>query len=143
MTGPEGKWELARHIAGDVITYVSSQCSIALVLFARDVKAIVGFEAGRQGVLEALATVETGSLQLGKEGKRTALWDAVMEALTLFDARGATDAVFVITDGDDTDSRFTSSEVEEALLLATVRLFTVRFEASGRTPQKYFRKPSE
>lgn len=69
--------------------------------------------------------VETNE-RLSKSRKRsTAIYDAVLEGMKSFGDVQPSDAILVITDGEDNASRHSEKETEKLLLAAHVRLFVM------------------
>jgi hypothetical protein len=56
--------------------------------------------------------------------ERTALWEAIVGSVKMFDHPHVGDAIYVITDGDDNASKITVNQVSQTLFESGVRLFT-------------------
>src|SRR5882672_10388711 len=54
---------------------------------------------------------------------RTALWDAILDSVKMFDRPHLGDAIYVITDGGDNDSKTKQKHVVQALREVGIRLF--------------------
>jgi hypothetical protein len=77
------------------------------------------------GVALQKSLVETEQ-RLSKSRKRsTAIYDAVLEGLKSFGEVQPSDAILVITDGEDNASRHTAREAEKLLLASHMRLFVM------------------
>ena len=84
-----------------------------------------GFDFDSRKARQALKAARPVGDSSDPSGARTALRDAVIEAVRLLGPGQSGDAVYLITDGFDTFSRAKDEEVEAALLGSGARLFAV------------------
>ena len=90
--------ELARTAAADLISDVPKGQRIALLLFSEEVTQKVGFGENR-GFL--LARVARADHEASGKKRRTALLDAILEALAVLGTPQSGDAIYVITDAGE------------------------------------------
>lgn len=132
LVSTKTKWELALQAAGESVVLAPPATALAFVMFAEKVEEKIGFTQGRKAIAEKMVALAPGPKAFGKGSRKTALWDAVLESLTLFDPPRLGDVIYVITDGGDNHSRNKPAAVERALRDAGVRLFAFLFD-NGRT----------
>ena len=135
-----GKWQLARRAVGDILSALPAKDQIALLVFAAKVDAVVGFSEGRRAIADKIAALEAGRKAFPKGSRYTALFDAMMESLSLLQPAQQGDVIYLISDGGDSDSRAKPDKVKQALLRAGVRLFVMglvdRVDFRLRTPEE-------
>jgi len=111
---------------------------IALLVFNNDVTEVVDFAQGNSAVGDKLQQI-SGNHNFVKTAVkgRTALRDAILAGLHLLEHPGPPDALYVLTDGIDNNSKHSAADMRHQLAVTSVRLFAVllRKEADrDRTP---------
>jgi Ca-activated chloride channel homolog len=103
--GVASKVEAAKRAAGDVMAWLQvGRDEVALFSFDTRLEELQGFTSSQSDLQKTLAGVEAFGM--------TSLHDAIAETARRVAARGGTHrAVVVLTDGVDTSSRLTASEV--------------------------------
>lgn len=131
MAGEESaaKWQIAREAVQDLLTSSPPEVPLAMLTFSDRVRDVFDFRQGR-GAIAAWLQGRPVRAPIGKEARRTALFDAVLSALNMLQPYRTGDAVYAITDGDDNMSQATFARVKAALLASRVRLFAFFFQES-------------
>ena len=135
-------WYFQWELSADFISAVSSQHDVGLAIFANEMRPLVWPTRDRAALMDQIQSV--GLLQtnaLSGLDRKTALWDAIGDTISKFGPFTAGDAIYVISDGEDNDSRTAPVFVKEALLDAGVRLFAFRFHVSGARLDRYDNAP--
>ncbi len=101
---------------------VPSGTEVALVSFGSTVSTIFDFT-------DDLAAVRAGLNSLTASGE-TALYDAVLEAVSLFPDDDARRSVIILTDGGDTTSSASPTEAAIALTALRASVFAIEYETS-------------
>ena len=133
------RWHLARRVASDLISRAPVGTPVALAVFAKRVIHTVGFDRGREAVLQELATLEEHP-KLKSPEKLTGIYDALLEVANLLGQPEGGDSIYLLTDGWDTVSRAKARSVEHALLGQNIRLFAFLLypdPISFRVPSDY------
>ncbi len=115
------KWTLARKGAEDIMMHVRPENQIAVLLFSDKITSRIDFGQGGPMGLTRLNSLPA-ELDLASAG-RTALLDALAEALRLLEPAHPGDSVYVITDGGDNVSKSTIDQIKNALACSAARLF--------------------
>lgn len=145
MVARGGQWELARRMAGEIVSFASAENSVALIAFTKEVVARVDFAQGKEPAMEKLAALrEKRKAVAGKKPPiQTAIYDAILEALLLFGNAQPGDAIFVVTDGEDNASRAKASAVKSALLDRNVRLYLCLFDNVPADIRPFMKDPPQ
>jgi len=114
--GDNWKFELA--VAERLVSQAEQQTSFALVTFADQVQEKVSFGEGRQAVMNRLRTLKSA-----KPWGKTALRDAMVEAVRMLCPARVGDGIVVIGDRGENGSRTKESELRRRILGAGVRVF--------------------
>ncbi len=122
MTHQKGRWDLARKAAWNIASLAPAKNSMGLLLFAGRMEDTLGLTQDRQAVLKRLAALGP-DYQPPKRSGRTALFDAILEAVDLLTPPQIGDVIYLITDAGENSSRTRSRSARRALLCARVRLF--------------------
>jgi hypothetical protein len=124
LTTERGKWQMALEVVGDAVAHLPAETRVALSIFDERIRESLDFSAGRKAVAERVIALKAGANALPSKTRRTALWDSLLKAVSLFGQPGPGDAVYLISDGGDNLSKTSPRQVEEAFLEAGARLFT-------------------
>jgi hypothetical protein len=130
MGGPKNAraWELAGEIASQVAEANSQNAPMALIIFSHKVLEQVDFAQGAPAVRKRLKEI-SGDASYVKKNVRgdTTIFDAMLTATHLLDISSA-DSIYLISDGEDNQSRVKAGDVSHALGLSSVRLYVSLFE---------------
>ena len=110
-------WKFELAIAERLVSQAEQQTSFALLTFADQVQEKASFSQGRQGVMDRLSKLKNAS----PKGK-TALRDALIEAVHMLSPARVGDGIVVISDGGENRSHTKESELRRAILAAGVRV---------------------
>ena len=128
MTGEASseKWRMAREAVDDLLAQTPGDVPIALVTFSGKVRDVFDFSQGRTAIAKWLKEGPPEQPH-PKHPAKTALFDAVLEALKILQPVQPGDAVYAITDGGDNASAASTARTRAALLESGVRLFAFLF----------------
>ena len=118
------EWVAANTIASHISQAPPQNASLALFLFSHKVNEPIDFSKGAPAAAKRLSKIR-GNVEYAKEylhGK-TAPHDAILAALQLLGDSRFSDAIYVIGDGADNQSRNGAHAVRDALVGKGVRLF--------------------
>ena len=124
-------WKFALAVAQTLVAQAEQQASFALLTFADQVQEKASFSEGRQGVMERLSRLKNAT----PKGK-TALRDAMMEAVRMLSPASVGDGLIVISDGNENQSHTEESELRRALVAAGVRVFAFMVAAPLPIPSR-------
>jgi len=118
------QWEVARDAAIEFVNSVPSGTQLSLLTFATNVEERAAMSSDPHEVVALLNNISVNSKIKNGEGRRTALYDGILEALKRLDPPQAGDAVVVVTDGGENASKTRHAELVTALRAQSgVRLF--------------------
>ena len=118
-------WRAVKRIAEGMVRSVPPSNPVALMVFTDEIRSRVPFGQPRDYLTSRVAALGKPDEWLGKRPGRTALFDAIMEALAELRPTQPGDIIYLITDGGENASRHRPPEVKNALLTRGVRLFTL------------------
>src|SRR5262249_44718599 len=125
------KWTVVREVTGDAVLHLTTDTQIAMELFDEKIIEVLDFTAGRQAVARRIVTLASGIEAVPSKSRHTALWDSLLKSLSIFGSPQPGDAVYVITDGGDNESKVRPKQVENAFLEKGVRLFAFLIVSGG------------
>ena len=123
LLGEGSEWEFSIGSAMRLNDALPADASVGLMVFPTRVEGTIPLTQDRRGIatqLDSLKAVRRGSL---KGTRRTTLWDAMGQAVSLFGPPKAGDAIYVISDGLDKTSRAEWRNFERAM--GSVRIFAL------------------
>lgn len=129
------KRRMAREAMDDLLAQTPADVPIALLTFSGKVRDVFDFHQGRTAIAKWLKEGPPEQPH-PKHPARTALFDAVLEALKLLQPVQPGDAVYAITDGGDNASAASTAHTKAALLQSGVRLFAFLFAEPMRLPNE-------
>jgi len=133
MSGPSSKslWNFSVAAGEDVVAQLPPKSEIGLAFFSTKSVRVANPTSERQILAHELEALRTGSKTLVPKPRKTALWDAILDSLNMFDGPRLGDTIYVITDGGDNASKTTWKDVARTLGESGVRLFAllVRYDA--------------
>jgi hypothetical protein len=121
------EWNFALDIAEDLLTVQPRTSEIGLELFAATSVRIADPTIERIELKNKLEALRARSKTIAPSPQKTALWDAILDSLKMFDHPHLGDAIYVITDGGDNASSASLKRVAQTLEDAGVRLFAFVF----------------
>ena len=119
-------WGIALRTAGFAFDAVPSNASVALVTFGDRIR-------GESDDFQDRQKVERRVLDLAKQEPtgRTALFDSIDQALSLFQVPQLGDAIYLVTDGGDNKSKVSLNQLREKLIVRGVRVFVFLVPIEG------------
>jgi Mg-chelatase subunit ChlD len=118
-----GKWDLARRAAGDLVAMIPAENSVAFLTFGDQVYDRTEFSRIPKQSLEKVNDLMHPRKAKSKVGGRTALFDALQEALATFGTTRPGDTIYLVTDGGANGGKVRQKEAERALLASGTRVF--------------------
>ena len=131
------KWQIAREALEDFLIETPVEAPIAMLTFSSQIQDRFGFLEGRNAITNWLNEHPDQPMPI-KHSTRTALFDAMLDALQLLHPFQSGDAIYAITDGADNVSRSSPSQLRNRLLRSDIRVFAFLFAdpAVGREEQE-------
>jgi len=128
------KWMIVREVAGDAVLHLPTDTQIALELFDEKIVETLDFGSGRQDVARSIVTLAAGTkaVQSQSKSRNTALWDSLLNAVSVFGSPQPGDVLYLITDGGDDMSKIRLGQIEDSFLGKGIRLFA--FLIVSRSP---------
>ena len=124
MRMPPRRRDLTLSAVGDIAAHFPLQTQVALLLFAEKSVEKVDFKEDRAAVRTKLATIRAAWTQPPDEvSGRTALGNALHEAVGLLAPVELGDALYVVSDGGQRGSQTHYGDAEQALYAGGIRLF--------------------
>jgi len=130
ISGYEGTYSL--NLAEDLVSMIPPESAIGLGFFYTELIPVLRPTTDRKMVSNQLKGLRSHP---GSFKGKTALWDAVLGGVKMFDHPRLGDVIYVITDGDDNASKVTMNHVSQPLAEAGVRLFAFVFQKPKRPGQ--------
>jgi len=128
MVEDDDGWRQARTLALEAIEESPQDFQAGLIVFDDIVRIRIPVQKDSKTALQALEGLPERPRKLApwKHG-HTAIWDALTAATELLDPPEFGDAIYLITDGLDNESRASLGKVKDSLARRRVRLFTEWF----------------
>jgi hypothetical protein len=117
-----GKLAWGLKFARDLVSSASPQDSLALLTFSDETEVAASLGQSRTDLLTAVDKLQNRQWRRVKGIRRTALEDALVNALALLKTPRVGDAICLVTDGGENASRSSQSKVEALLQSAGVRV---------------------
>jgi hypothetical protein len=131
ITGHEDNYSV--ELARDLVANMPPESAIGLGFFYTELVPVLRPTSDRKALKFQLEGLRSHPESL--RGK-TALLDAVLGSVKMFDHPQPGDVIYVITDGADNASRITTNHVSQTLAEAGIRLFAYAFQNVQRTVGK-------
>jgi len=122
MVEEKPTWQIAHDAVEDLLVQTPTDVSIAMLTFANTVRDRFDFRQSRPAIAKWLSE-GPGQRPKLKQPAKTALFDAILEALKLLDPIQPGDAIYAITDGGENASKASTGRTKIALRQSGVRLF--------------------
>lgn len=119
----ESNWNFMVDVAENLLSGLPPDSEVGLGFFSNELEPFARPTTDRKSLLNQLE-----SLRSRKAFGQTALWAAILDSLKMFDGPHLGDVIYVITDGEDTKSKITMSQVTQTLNESGVRLFAFLFQ---------------
>jgi hypothetical protein len=140
----EDEWNFAVDLGETLVAEMSRTSEIGLEVFATKPVRIANPTNEPMNLKTELEALRAHPKALLPAPSRTALWDAVLDSLKMFDRPHLGDAIYVITDGGDNASGASLKQAAQTLKEAGVRLFAFVFvKRSGSTSPEEVLGPSD
>lgn len=120
MLEPAEKWELARRFSADVVTRSRPEAPIGLIVFASKFHKVVPVSSNHQPVLDTIR--EMSALQNRQTGT-TPLTNTLFEAIGMLMPAQPGDVVYLVSDGEDNQSKQSVADIQKAFLTRGIRLY--------------------
>jgi von Willebrand factor type A domain len=128
MSWLRGKWNLASLLASDALRASPGKFRAGLVVFNDRVRVKVLIQPDSQAALAALRSIDPAEKNTASRPRgKTALWDALQEAEAMLQPAEFGDAVYVVTDGGENNSRSSLKDIRKHFLEGDIRLFAAVF----------------
>jgi len=118
------KWRIAREAVEDLFAQTPTDVPIALLTFSDHVQDVFDFRESRSAISRWF---DEGPTKHSYLKGRTALLDAIVASVKMFQPFCAGDAIYAITDGGDNSSHVSLNQTKAALRESGVRLFAFVF----------------
>lgn len=119
----EGRLKWGLEFAQNVISLSPSENSLALLTFSNQIEDSIAFYQARTAMFSEIEKLRRTDWERVKGIRKTALRDAIFEALALLEPAAVGDAIYLISDGGENASRSHRSTLEALLEAAGVRVF--------------------
>lgn len=126
-------WDVSLEVADDLLDKVPAINRIGMAWFSDKVERRIQPSNDREILKNEVEQLRKSGPLLRKERRKTALWDALGESFKMIDQPELGDAIYVITDGEDNESKATPDDITPRLVAAGVRVFTLEFASRIRT----------
>jgi len=123
VLGEKSEWEFSIGSARQLSDTLPRRASLGLIVFSSSIEKTISLTNDRQAIATELDRLKTGRRALISGTRKTALWDAMGQALLLFGPPQAGDALYVISDGLDKTMRLQLRNFERSM--GTVRVFAL------------------
>jgi len=123
MRENKSDWEFSVESAKQLSNVLPPDVPLGLIVFSTTVEKTISLTNDRQAIVSELDTLRTGRQAILKGMRKTALWDAMGEALSLFGLRDTGDALYVISDGMDNVSHVQTKDLKRDA--GIVRIFAL------------------
>jgi hypothetical protein len=129
--GTVSGWDATVQVGAQLLQDLPA-LEIGLALFSEEVETIVGPTPDRERLLEAIEGLRAGPRELERgRRQRTALWDSLIDSVSLFGPFRPGDVVYVVTDGVDNHSESRPAAATQVLVAAGIRLFAFAIANEG------------
>lgn len=123
MLSNKSEWEFSIESAKQLSNVLPPDVPLGLIVFSTKVEKTISLTNDRQAIVSELDTLRTGRRAILKGMRKTALWDAMGEALSLFGLRDTGDTLYVISDGMDNASHIQINDLKRAA--SSFRIFAL------------------
>jgi hypothetical protein len=121
----DADWNFPLDIAEALLIKMPRETEIGMAVFITELGQVISPTIDRQKIMDEVKIVRKSRGEFAKRNDQgTAVWDAIIAAAKLFDHPQVGDAVYVITDGIDNNSKANTGDVVQALACRGVRLFS-------------------
>jgi hypothetical protein len=127
-------WKSSIEASNWLVDSMPAGTPVGLIVFAEDLDKTIPLGKSTAEIKEELQKLRDGNEPFLKASRKTALWDALNDAISQMNPAREGDAIYVLTDGIDTASKISTKRVKEAFLAAGVRLFVFSFANSELKP---------
>jgi len=119
------KSAVVRALAEGIISAALPNDPFALVTFSERIGERMDFAASKQTLLTAVEKIGRSTKTRPEDGRRTALYDSLLESLNMFPNAQQNNVIFLISDGGDNKSRASMPELKSQLIDKLPRIFTL------------------
>jgi hypothetical protein len=123
MLGAKSEWDLSVESARQLSNALPRGAMLGLIVLSTKIERTISLTNDRQAIATELDDLQTGRRSIMTGTQKTALWDSMGQALSLFGAPEAGDTIYVISDGLDKTSHLQLRNFERSM--GTVRIFAL------------------
>jgi hypothetical protein len=123
MLGEKSEWEFSIDSAKELSNALPRGTALGLIVFPSKVEQTLSLTSDHQAIAAELDNVKSSRRESLKGLRKTTLWDAMGQALSLLGAPEAGDAIYVISDGLDRASHTQMRNFQRSM--GGVRIFAL------------------
>jgi hypothetical protein len=124
-------WKSYIEASNRLVDSMPAGTLVGLIVFATNIDKTIPLGNSTAEVKEELEKLRVGNEPFLKGSRKTALWDALNDAISQMNPAREGDAIYVLTDGVDTASKISTKTVKEAFLATGIRLFVYSVDNSA------------
>jgi Mg-chelatase subunit ChlD len=124
MTDFRSTWKYSIEAADRLVDSMPVGAFVGMIIFAKNIEKTIPFGNSAAEIKEALEKLRVAQGPPVKNGRATALWDALDQAISEMQPAKEGDAIYAITDGMDNTSKINAKTVGQAFLVTGIRLFS-------------------
>lgn len=122
MLHDRSEWQSSIDSAKQLSNALSPDVLLGLIVFSTKVEKTISLTNDRQAIVSELDALKTGRA-IPKGIRKTALWDSIGQALSLFGSPETGDALYVVSDGMDNASHVEINDLKRAA--SSFRIFAL------------------
>jgi hypothetical protein len=123
MLSNKSEWEFSIESAKQLSNALPPGVPLGLIVFSANVEKTIALTNDRQSIVAELDAFKTGRRAILKGLRKTALWDSMSQALSLFGSPETGDTLYVVSDGMDNASHVEINELKRAA--SSFRIFAL------------------
>jgi hypothetical protein len=123
MLSNKSEWEFSIESAKQLSNALPPDVPLGLIVFSVNVEKTIALTNDRQSIVAELDALKTGRRAILKGLRKTALWDSMGQALSLFGSPETGDTLYVVSDGMDNASHVGINDVKRAA--SSFRIFAL------------------
>jgi len=140
-TNRRSTWKYSIEAANRLVDSMPAGAFAGMIIFAKNIEKTIPLVDSTVEIKEELEKLRVGNEPPVKNGRATALWDALDEAISAMQPAREGDSIYAITDGIDNASKINTKSVQEAFLATGIRLFSFSVDNPVNRPiPEYYSK---
>jgi hypothetical protein len=134
-------WQYSIEAANRLVDSMPAGTFIGMIIFAKNIQKTIPLGNNALEIKAELEKLRAGNEPALKNGRATALWDALDEAISEMRPAQEGDAIYAITNGFDISSKVSTKSMQETFLATRIRLFCFSVDNPEMlaTPETYGR----